>query len=105
MGVGGGIGHYPTGASKWNPVEHRLLSHISINWAGKPLRCLDTMLGYIRGTVTETGLRVRAWLNQKIYPTKVKVSNAQMKSLNLERLPTCPNWSYTIRALSGRSGP
>jgi len=48
---------------------------------------------------------VRAWLNQKIYPTKVKVSNAQMKSLNLERLPTCPNWSYTIRALSGRSGP
>jgi hypothetical protein len=97
--------HYPTGASKWNPVEHRLLSQISINWAGKPLRSLNTMLGYIRGTVTETGLRVRAWLNDKIYPTKVKVSDAQIKSLNLERLPVCPNWSYTIRPLSDSSGP
>jgi hypothetical protein len=104
-GVAVTVCHYPTGASKWNPVEHRLLSHISINWAGKPLRCLNTMLGYIRGTVTETGLRVRAWLNDKIYPTKVKVSNAQMKSLNLERLPTCPDWSYTIRPLLDRSGP
>jgi len=104
-GVAVTVCHDPTGASKCNPVEHRLLSHISINWAGKALRCLDTMLGDIRGTVTETGLRVRAWPNQKIGPTKVKVSNAQMKSLNLERLPTCPNWSYTIRPLSGRSGP
>jgi hypothetical protein len=89
--------HYPTGASKWNPVEHRLFSQISINWAGKPLRSLSTMLGYIRGTATQTGLRVRAWLNEKIYPKKVKVSNAEMKSLNLERLPTCPNWSYIIQ--------
>jgi Rhodopirellula transposase DDE domain len=97
--------HYPTGASKWNPVEHRLLSQISINWAGKPLRSLDAMLGYIRGTVTETGLRVRAWLNKKVYPTKVKISDAQMKSLNLERLPTCPDWNYTIHPLSDSSGP
>ena len=97
--------HYPTGASKWNPVEHRLLSHISINWAGKPLRCLKSMLGYIRGTVTEAGLRVRAWLNEKVYPKKVKVSNAQMKSLNLKRLPTCPNWSYTIKPASDAGRP
>jgi hypothetical protein len=88
--------HYPTGASKWNPVEHRLFGPISINWAGKPLRSLSTMLGYIRGTTTQTGLRVRAWLNEKIYPKKVKVSNAVMKSLNLHRLSTCPKWSYTI---------
>jgi hypothetical protein len=97
--------HYPTGASKWNPVEHRLLSQISINWAGKPLRSLSAMLGYIRGTMTETGLRVRAWLNTRKYPKKVKISDAQMKSLNLQRLPTCPDWSYTIRPLSQRSGP
>ena len=89
--------HYPTGASKWNPVEHRLFSQISINWAGKPLRSLSTMLGFIRGTVTQTGLRVRAWLNEKTYPKKVKVSNAEMKSINLERLRTCPKWSYTIQ--------
>ena len=75
--------HYPTGASKWNPVEHRLLSQISRNWAGQPLRSLDTMLGYIRGTSTATGLRVRAWLNPKTYPTKVKVPDAHMKLLNL----------------------
>ena len=97
--------HYPTGASKWNPVEHRLLSQISINWAGKPLRSLETMLGYIRGTMTETGLRVRAWLNHNIYPTQVKVPNTVMKSLNLQRLPTCPDWSYTIRPQTNSSGP
>lgn len=104
-GVAVTVCHYPTGASKWNPVEHRLLSHISINWAGKPLRSLDTMLGCIRGTKTQTGLRVRAWLNTRTYPTKLKISNAQMKSLNLLRLPTCPAWSYTIRPLSDSSGP
>jgi hypothetical protein len=86
-------------------VEHRLLSQISINWAGKPLRSLSTMLAYIRGTMTETGLRVRAWLNTRKYPKRVKISDAQMNSLNLERLPICPNWSYTIRPLSQQSGP
>jgi hypothetical protein len=89
--------HYPTGASKWNPVEHRLFSAISINWAGKPLRSLSTMLNYIRGTTTRTGLRVRAWLNEKVYPKKVKVSNAEMKSLNLKRMTVCPKWNYIIQ--------
>ena len=97
--------HYPTGASKWNPVEHRLFSQISLNWAGQPLRSLDTMLNYIRGTTTATGLRVRAWLNPKTYPTKIKVSDARMKSLNLQRLPTCPAWSYTIQPQLFPSGP
>ena len=99
------ICHYPTGASKWNPVEHRLLSHISTNWAATPLRSLDTMLACIRGTTTQTGLQVGAWLNTKTYPTKVKISDAQIKSLNLQRLPTCPNWSYTIHPLSHASSP
>lgn len=89
--------HYPTGASKWNPIEHRLFSQISINWAGKPLRTLLFMLACIRGVTTRTGLRVRAWLNTKIYAMKLKVTNAEMKSLNLERLPICPKWSYIIR--------
>lgn len=52
--------HYPTGCSKWNPIEHRLFSQISLNWAGKPLRSLNTMLKYIGGTTTQTGLRVHA---------------------------------------------
>jgi hypothetical protein len=54
------VGHYPTGCSKWNPIEHRLFSQISLNWAGKPLRSLQTMLNYIRGTATSTGLTVQA---------------------------------------------
>ena len=65
--------HYPNGASKWNPVEHRLLSQISINRAGKPLRSLAAMLGYICGTPTQTGLRVRAWLNEKTYPHRTTI--------------------------------
>jgi Rhodopirellula transposase DDE domain len=89
--------HYPTGASKWNPIEHRLFSQISINWAGKPLRTLLVMLALIRGVTTTTGLHVSAWLNPKTYEKKVKVSNAEMKALNLERLPICPKWSYIIR--------
>ena len=53
----------PTSYSKWNPIEHRLFSHISLNWAGKPLRTLETMLNYLRGTATSAGLTVRAgWL-------------------------------------------
>jgi hypothetical protein len=52
--------HYPTGCSKWNPIEHRLFSQISLNWAGKPLRSLEIMLNSIRGTSTQTGLTVRA---------------------------------------------
>ena len=56
--------HYPPGCSKWNPVEHRLFSQISRNWEGKPLRTLGTMLGYIRGTTTTTGLKVTAYLDE-----------------------------------------
>lgn len=97
--------HYPTGASKWNPLEHRLFSQISINWAAQPLRSLDTMLACLRGTTTQTGLSVQAWLNPNVYPTKVKISDAQMKSLNLQRFSICPAWNYTIRPLPDLSGP
>lgn len=91
------VGHYPTGASKWNPVEHRLFGPISINWAGEPLRTLETMTGLIRGTSTATGLLVSATVDTATYPTKVKVSDAAMKGLNLHRHIVCPQWNYTIR--------
>jgi len=89
--------HYPTGCSKWNPVEHRLFSQISGNWAGTPLRTWDTLLACLRGTTTSTGLRVRAYLDAGVYPTGETVSDADMASLNLERHATCPIWNYTIR--------
>ena len=78
------ICHYPTGCSKWNPVEHRLFSQISLNWAGKPLRTLEIMLKYIRGTTTNTGLTVRAALLNGTYEKGQKVSDAQVQQLNIE---------------------
>jgi len=97
LGIEVMVCHYPTGASKWNPIEHRLFSYISLNWAGKPLRSFETMLGYIRGTTTETGLKVRAFLVDRVYEKGIKVSNQEMKALNLQRRRVCPTWNYVIR--------
>jgi hypothetical protein len=87
--------HYPTGASKWNPVEHRLFAPVSINWAGQPLRSLEILLGWVRGTEVG-GVGVTASLDRATYPTKVKVSEAAMAGLDLERHEVCPDWNYTI---------
>ena len=97
LGLSVTVCHYPSGASKWNPVEHRLFGPISVNWAGKPLRCLGTLLGYIRGTVTATGLEVAAKLLERTYVTKIKVSKQEMKGVRLIRHKVCPNWNYTLR--------
>jgi hypothetical protein len=90
------VGHYPTGASKWNPIEHRLFGPISVNWSGEPLRSVPRMLGLIRGTTTVSGLVVSASADERVYPKKVKVTDAQMGGLNLQRQATCPQWNYTI---------
>jgi hypothetical protein len=89
--------HYPTGCSRWNPIEYRFFSHISLNWMGKPLRTFGTMLAYIRGTTTTTGLTVKASLVEGVYEKGQRVSDAEMETLNLERHETCPNWNYTLR--------
>ena len=92
--------HYPTGCSKWNPIEHRLFGPISLNWVGRPLATWDTMLGYLQGTTTETGLTVRAALHDGAYQTGERVSDAEMATLNLTRHDVCPNWNYTLRPRS-----
>jgi hypothetical protein len=91
------ICHYPTGASKWNPIEHRLFSQISRNWAGKPLRSFTVMLNYIRGTVTETGLTVKAFLVKRTFEKGKQVSGEQRAAINLQRRHICPNWNYVIK--------
>jgi hypothetical protein len=88
--------HYPSGASKWNPIEHRLFSFISLNWAGQPLRSLNQMTALIRGTTTEAGLRVKACQLKGKYPTKVKVSDEQMATLSLTPRKICPQWNYML---------
>ena len=89
--------HYPTGCSKWNPIEHRLFGPISSTWAGHPLATWDAMLGFLRGTSTQTGLTVRAALHTGVYKTGESVSDDDMASLNLERHDICPTWNYTLR--------
>jgi Rhodopirellula transposase DDE domain len=90
------VSHYPPGCSKWNPVEYRLFSHISMNWAGHPLRNLDVMLGFIRGTTTTAGLTVNAHLDQEIYRKGRKVTDRQLKELALSTHEVCPRWNYTL---------
>lgn len=92
--------HYPKNASKWNPIEHRLFGPISLNWTGKPLRTLETMLAYIRGTTTQTGLQVAAFPVDQVYERGIKVDDEAIQGLNLKRHSTCPNWNYTIRPRS-----
>jgi hypothetical protein len=89
--------HYPTGASKWNPIEHRLFGPISINWAGKPLRTFDTMLAYIRGTANATGLQVKAFLIEQVYEKGIKVAEDVFQAIKIQNHDVCPRWNYTIR--------
>jgi hypothetical protein len=95
--------HYPTGCSKWNPVERLLFSQISINWAGKPLRSLPIMLGYIRGTTTSTGLTVKAYLDETTYRKGQKVSREEIDGIKVKQHAVCPEWNYTLRPCGKRA--
>jgi len=90
------VSHYPPGASKWNPIEHRLFSEISKNWAGKPLDSYETVLKYCRTTKTTEGLKVRARLVRKKYPKGIKTSDAEMSRLAIQNHPIFPRWNYTL---------
>jgi hypothetical protein len=88
--------HYPPGASKWNPVEHRLLSEISKNWQGKPLDSYATTLNYIRRTQTTTGLRVHAYLARKLYENGQRITDLDFGKITLRQHTTQPQWNYTL---------
>jgi hypothetical protein len=95
-GVAITVAHYPPGASKWNPIEHRLFALISQNWQGEPLRDYETVLNFIQHTTTETGLRCRAILDPQHYPTKVKISENQKQAVRIRRGRVLPQWNYTV---------
>jgi len=88
--------HLPPGTSKWNKIEHRLFSFISINWKGKPLLTYEVMLELISSTKTKAGLIVISMLDTEIYPTGVKVSMKEMEEINLIRDPFHGDWNYSI---------
>jgi hypothetical protein len=93
------VAHYPTGASKWNPIEHRLFSQISKNWAGEPLVSHEKMLGFIRSTSTKTGLSVSAYLDRAEYPTGLKPNRQLISSLALNPIRYCRNGTTPLRPI------
>lgn len=94
------ICHYPAGCSKWNPIEYRLFSPISIDWAGQPLRSLESVLGCLKATTTCKGLSVEAVLVDRPYLTKQTATDAEMAALHLRRYTVCPRWNYTFQSRS-----
>jgi len=88
--------HYPPGTSKWNKIEHRLFSFISLNWRGQPLVNFETVVNLIGATKTRTGLHVKALLDTGTYPKGVKVDDDEMNNIRLRRHKLHPKWNYTI---------
>ena len=88
--------HYPPGTSKWNKIEHRLFSYISINWRAKPLLSRQTVIDLISSTTTSTGLKVYARLDPNSYPTKIQVTDEQIRAVNLQGEGFHPEWNYTV---------
>jgi hypothetical protein len=88
--------HYPSGASKWNPIEPRLFSQISRNWEAEPLDSHEKTLKFIRTTTTTTGMKVNARLDTTYYPTGAKVSKNDLALLSIQQKLALPKRSYTI---------
>jgi len=90
------VAHYPTGASKWNPIEHRMFSEITKNWAGVPLKSFETIVNLISATKTKTGLHVEACLDRRIYQKGIKVPDKEMRTIAMSRNDFLGNRNYTI---------
>jgi hypothetical protein len=90
------VRHFPPGTSKWNKIEHRLFSFITQNWRGKPLVSHQAIINLIASTTTKAGLTVRAAIDSNDYPTKTKVSDAELAALRLKRDNFHGEWNYTI---------
>lgn len=97
------ICHYPTGCSKWNPIEHRLFGPISVRWKGEPLATFEKMIALINTTTNKAGLKVRAFLKDGVYKTGIKVSEAAIAALKIVRHRICPKWNYTIRPTGAKN--
>jgi hypothetical protein len=91
------VSHFPPGTSKWNKIEHRLFSFISINWRGRPLRTYETIVNLIGNTTNQAGLVVRARLDRRRYPTGKKVSPQELRDLKIERHEFHGDWNYVIK--------
>jgi len=90
------VAHYPSGASKWNPIEHRMFNEISKNWAGVPLETFDTLVNFAKKTKTKTGLHIEAYRDERPYEKGKKVSDKEMATMSLIKSTDLGKWNYKI---------
>jgi hypothetical protein len=98
------VSHFPPGTSKWNKIEHRLFCHITQNWRGKPLRSFETIVDTIGNTRTASGLKVKAQLDKRIYPTGVVTTKAEMDALSLHAHEFHGEWNYELHPRTSMKG-
>jgi len=101
LGLSIHVSHFPPGTSKWNKVEHRLFSFITMNWRGRPLRSYETIVSLIGNTTTYNGLVVSARLDRRRYPIGKRVSPKKLRALKIERHAFHGDWNYVIRPRTG----
>ena len=101
LGLRISVCHFPPGTSKWNKIEHRMFSYISMNWRGRPLVNLETVINLIANTTTEKGLKIQADLDDAAYPTGLKVSDQELEAINLKKADFHGEWNYSIFPKSG----
>jgi DNA-binding phage protein len=95
-GLAVSVSHFPPGTSKWNKIEHRLFCHITQNWRGRPLISHEVVVNLIGGTKTRSGLTIRAELDRGVYPTGIKISDAELDAVQLDKDAFHGDWNYTI---------
>ena len=96
LGLRISVCHFPPGTSKWNKIEHRMFSHISLNWRGKPLTSHEVIVNLIAHTTTQTGLTIRAALDTHRYPIGIKVTDQELEDVKLRKADFHGEWNYTI---------
>jgi hypothetical protein len=90
------VAHYPTGASKWNPIEHRMFSEIAKNWAGVPLESFDIVVNFAENTQTKTGLQIKAYRDRRVYEKGIKVPEKVFQQISISRNDALGSWNYTF---------
>jgi hypothetical protein len=88
--------HFPPGTSKWNKIEHRMFCHITQNWRGRPLVSHEVIVNLIANTATRQGLKIKAELDEGLYPTGIKVSDQELATVHLKRSPFHGDWNYSV---------
>jgi len=91
--------HFPPGTSKWNKIEHRMFSYISLNWRGKPLISHEVIVNLIAGTTTRTGLKIQAELDTNVYPKGIQVTDKELEKVQIQKADFHGEWNYTILPL------